>query len=477
MKYDIAVIGAGISGAMIARTLSKYNRSIVVLEKEHDVAMGSSMANSGIVHAGYDPAPGTLKAFLNVEGCRKMEQTASELRVAFERNGSMVAAFSPQEAQAVQELYHRGRANGVVDLQILGANDVYAIEPNLAPGLQCALFAPAAGIVCPYSLTIAAMGNAMDNGVKLITDFQVTGIVSLGDGFEIYSGEKSVTASYIVNAAGLFGDSVARMAGDGFFTLHPRKGQYYLYDKSCPRYTLRTVFRAPGPMGKGVLVTPTVNGNTLIGPTAENIDDKDDKSTTKQGLDYLLNEARKTVPALGEEGIITAFSGLRAVGETGDFIIAKSPAGKGILHVGAIDSPGLASSPAIADYVEKLLREEGVLTHKRKAWNPNRSGVVKVSNYSGDELRRILEYRPDYGRIVCRCEEVSEGEIVDAIRMNPGARDLDGIKRRTRCGMGRCQSGFCLPPVAEILSREMGIPIEQITKKGQGSELVTGKTK
>ena len=477
MHYDIAILGAGVTGSMIARELARYNLSIVVLEKEADVSMGSSKANSGIVHAGYDAKPGSLKAQLNVLGCRLMPQVAKELGVAYQQNGSLVAAFSEDEMSAVHELYTRGKLNGVEHLSILNREELRQIEPYIHPNAVGALYAPDAGIICPYNLTIAAIGNAMDNGVALRRNFPVTDLFDRSSHFEIISAGESLTASFVINAAGLFADEIASMVGDHFFEIHPRRGEYYLLDHDTAHFARQTIFQAPTAMGKGILVTPTAHGNLMVGPTAEDIEDKHDKSTTRSGLDKVWQDAAKSIPNLPGSGIITAFTGLRAVGNTGDFVIRQSPQHPRLVHVAAIESPGLASSPAIALYVADLLRQIGALTEKRRDFDPYRRPIPELRHMKDEERRSYIEKNPAYGKIICRCEEISEGEILDAIRSNPGAVDVDGIKRRTRGGMGRCQGGFCLPYVTEILSRELGIPMEQVSKKGPGSEILVGKTK
>lgn len=475
--YDIAIIGAGVVGSLIARELAKYNLSLIVLEKENDVAMGSSKANSGIVHAGYDAKTGTLKALLNVKGCNMMPRVAEELGVKYQQNGSLVVAFSREEMETVTSLYTRGKLNGVEDLAIVDQGQLRLMEPYLNPGALGALYAPKAGIVCPYTLTVAALGNAMDNGVALKCNFPVTALNDKSSYFEIVSGSDIVEAGMVINVAGLYADAIAAMVGDDFFSLHPRRGEYYLFDREMGSMAKRTIFQTPTAKGKGVLVTPTAHGNLMIGPNAEDIEDKKDKKTTKAGLDKIWHDALKTMPDLPKSGVITEFTGLRAAGNTGDFVITQSPAHPRLVHVAAIDSPGLASSPAIAAYVEDMLRQIGVLTQKRSAFDPYRRGIPALREMQKKERLGLIAHNPVYGRIVCRCEEISEGEILDAIYQNPKATDIDGVKRRTRSGMGRCQGSFCLPAVAEILSREWGVPMEKITKKGPGSEILTGKTK
>ena len=475
--FDFAVIGAGVVGSMIARELARYENSVIVLEKEEDVSKGSSAANSGIVHAGFDASPGTLKARLNVEGSAMMSQVAEELGVAYRRNGSLVVAFDDNDMNAVSNLYSRGIVNGVTDLQIIDAEKLHALEPNISSDAVGALYAPTAGIICPYSLTVAAMGNAMDNGVSLQCNFPVEEICPRGDYYQICSGGFMVEARFVINAAGLFADDIAAMVGDRSFSIHPRRGEYLLFDRELGGTVRHTIFQAPTPMGKGVLVTPTVHGNLMIGPNAEDLMEKDDYDTTTNGQSKVIIDAGKTLPSLPLKQVITTFSGLRAVGSTGDFIIGFSQFAPGFLHVAGIESPGLASSPAIATYVIRLLKENGYLGPKKFHFNPYRHGIPDLRTLPEDARNQWIEKDPRFGRIVCRCEEISEGEIIDAIHRNPPATTVDGIKRRTRSGMGRCQGGFCLPSVTEILSRELGIPMEQVTKKGPGSFILYGKTK
>lgn len=475
--FDIAIIGAGVNGALIARELSKYNVSVIVLEKCADVAMGTSGANSGIVHAGFDCKPGTLKARYNVEGCSLMPKIAKDLGVSYEQNGSLVVAYAPEEIAAINDLYTRGVLNGVEDLEIVDRNRLRELEPNISDNAIGALYAKRAGIICPYSLTVAALGNAMDNGVKLFRNFEVTSIRWVNGYFEINSADDMVEAAYIINAAGLYADKISALAGDTSFSIHPRRGEYLLLDKEVRGMVRHTLFKAPGPMGKGILVSPTADGNIIVGPTAEDILDKEDTSTTRDGLAKVAAGGHLPIPNLPLHAVITSFTGLRAVGDTGDFIIGPSSSVPRFFQVAAMESPGLASSPAVALAVEKYLREEGVLTQKKKDYDPVRPNTPYLHELPYEEREQWIRKNPKYAKIICRCEEISEGEILDAIHRNPGATTTDGIKRRTRTGMGRCQGGFCLPLVADILSRELNVEPEEVTKRGKGSELLVGRTK
>lgn len=473
--YDITVIGAGVVGAMIARQLSRYDKKICILERGSDVAMGASRANSAIVHAGFDAKEGSLKARFNVRGSELMEGTAHELGVKYKRNGSIVIGFDEDEKKTLRELLERGEKNGVRDLRLVEGDELFAIEPNLSRNVTCALYAPTGAIICPYELTIAAIGNAMDNGADLRLDFEVTDIRKTDFGYEVVSGSETVKTRYVINAAGLYSDSIAAMAGDCSFTVHPRRGEYILLDKECGALVNTTVFRTPSKLGKGILVTPTVDGNLLLGPTSEDITDKEDKTTTAGGFAKIIKEAAENVDGIPFNKTITSFCGLRAVGSTGDFII-NSPL-KGFINAAGIESPGLTASPAIAEYIVQMLVSMGEELSEKEGFNPIRKPMHHFREASIEEKNEIIKKDKSFGRIVCRCEEVTEGEILEAIRTNPKARDLDGVKRRTRAQMGRCQGGFCSPHIVELLSRELGISYDEVTKFGGGSKLNFGRTK
>lgn len=472
--FDAAIIGAGVVGAMMARELSKYRLKTVVLEKENDVAMGASRANSGIVHAGYDCTPGSLKAKLNVEGAAMMEDICKALGVKFKRNGSLVIGFDEEDRKGIEILLEKGRKNGV-KVEFLDKAGVKAVEPNIGSKVTCALYAPTGGIVCPYDLTIAALGNAMDNGTELKRNFPVTAIEKIPGGYRISSAGEAVEARYVVNCAGLYSDSVAKMIGDDSIAVHPRKGEYMLLDKECGDLVRNTIFRTPSKMGKGILVSPTVDGNLLLGPTSVDREDKEDKDTTAEGFAEILTKAREYVENLPAGKVITSFCGLRAAGNTGDFIITSPE--KGFVNAAGIESPGLSASPAIAKYIAEMLREQGLELVENPAYIATRVSTHHFRDASLEEKNAMIKENPAYGRIICRCEGVTEGEILDAIRRNPGARDLDGVKRRTRAQMGRCQGGFCMPYITELLAKEQGIAYEEVTKCGGKSVINVGKTK
>ena len=476
MIYDVAIIGAGVIGGMLARELCRYRLSVCILEKENDVACGASRANSGIVHGGYDPEPGTLKAALNAQGVELLFHAAQQLNVPHRRNGSMVCAFGAEEEPALDELYNRGIANGIPGLALLTGEEARALEPNLAQTVTKVLHVTNAGIICPYSLTIAAVGNAMDNGAALQCNFAVCAIAK-EDGTFLVTGEDGaqVRCRYLVNCAGGYSDAVARMAGDDFFTVIPRAGEYMLLDKMEGQRVSHTIFQVPTAAGKGILVSPTVHGNLLVGPTATAVSTPDSRDTTPQGLDAVRTLSAKSVPDTDYRQVITSFTGVRASSSTGEFILEPSHTVPGMLHAGAIDSPGLTCCVSIAHKLIALLAEQGLTLEENPDWNPCRKDPLAFSSMTEEEKDACIKKDPAFGKIVCRCETVTEGEILAAIRSNPPARDLDGVKRRTRSGMGRCQGGFCGPYIMELLAKEMGIPMEQVTKSGKDSYMLTGK--
>lgn len=473
--YDVAIIGAGVTGGMIARLLSGYRLSVCVLEKENDVSTGASCANSGIIHAGFDAPEGSLKAKLNVLGAKQMPEIAKELGVPYRKNGSLVVAFSEAERKELETLYRRGIANGVTELNIVNREELRRMEPNLREEAVGALSAPTAGMISPYELTIAAIGHAMENGVVLKRNFEVQQIEFREGVWRLSAKQDSVSAKWVVNAAGLYADRIAAMIGDTSFRIHPRRGEYLLLDKECGTLVHHTIFGVPGPMGKGILITPTAEGNLLLGPTSEDGTDKENKTTTAEGLERILSGTAMRMKELPVKQRITSFAGLRAVGDTGDFII-RSPK-QGFVHVAGIESPGLTASPAIAEYVVSIMKDGGLeLRPKERTLPPDRP-LSAFRTADRMEKNRMIRENPAYGKIVCRCEGVTEGEIIDAIRKPPGAMDLDGIKRRTRAQMGRCQGGFCMPSVLELLSRELNVPVSELTKSGGGSFVVKGETK
>ncbi|MCC6093906.1 MAG: NAD(P)/FAD-dependent oxidoreductase [Eubacterium sp.] len=484
MLYDVVIIGAGVSGSAIARELSRYKLQICVLEKEEDVCCGTTKANSAIVHAGFDAETGSMMAKLNVRGSQMMDQIASDLDVPFRRNGALVVCTDPDEVDGLQKLYDRGIANGLPadSMEILNREEVLALEPNLSENVVGAFYAKTSGIVCPFLLNIAMAENANVNGVDFFFNTEVEHIEedtlpSSGEKiWRIRTCNGDYKARYIINAAGVYADVFHNMVSAKKIHITPRRGAYCLLDRAAGNYVSHTVFSLPGKMGKGVLVTPTIHGNLLIGPNAQDIENREGTNTTAEGLQEIIEKAGRNVRNLPMYQVITSFAGLRAHEDGHDFIIGEVEDAPRFIDCAGIESPGLSSSPAIGEYVAKMMAEKLHLTPKEN-WNGKRKGILRPSELSMEERNALIREKPAYGRIICRCESITEGEILDAIHRPLGARSLDGVKRRTRAGMGRCQAGFCSPRTMEILHRELGIPYEKITKSGGDSKLVTGRTK
>lgn len=478
-SYQVAVIGAGVVGSLVARELTKYDVTVALIEAREDVATGATAANSAIVHGGFDPGPGTLKAALNVRGTAMMPALAKELGVSYRNNGSLVLAFSEQEMASVRALYERGVKNGVPQLSVIDREELRRLEPNVSENAVGALRSASAGIVCPYGLAIAAAGNAVDNGAALYLSSPVTNIRRQDGRFVIQAGEHCLEAAYIVNCAGLFADRIARLIGDESFTLRPRKGEYLLFDQSEGQMVGHTLFQVPSDAGKGILVTPTVDGNLLIGPTSVFTDDRDGKETTADGLDIVRTMASKSVNQLNFRQVITSFAGLRAVPDSAgqDFILRASHVDGHFLHCAGIESPGLSASPAIAEYAVELLKDAGLALQPNDRFRPERRSYHWFKQLSPGEKNEVIRKDPRFGRVVCRCETVTEGEIVEAIHRAPRATTLDALKHRLRSGMGRCQGGFCTPLLVEILARETGKTPTEICKGAAGSVLLLEKLK
>ena len=476
MIYDVLIVGAGVTGSMLARELSRSKARVCLLEKENDVAMGASKANSGIIHGGYDPVPGTLKAQMNTLGVELLFEAARELNVPHIRNGSMVCAFSAEEEPLLQELYEQGQRNQTPDLKLLTGDEARKLEPALSEAVTKVLHVPNAGIICPYSLTIAAAGNAMDNGVVLQRNFAVTGIERKDGIFTVTAASGStVQGKYLVNCAGGYSDKIAEMAGDGFFTIIPRSGEYMVLDKAEGRLVGHTLFQCPTAEGKGILVSPTAHGNLLVGPTASKVETPDSKDTTPEGLAIVEKFAAKSVPGVNFRQVITSFTGVRSSEGSGDFIIEASKKVPGLIHAGAIDSPGLTCCVAIAKRLTQLLQEQGLVLEAKEDWCGHRADPHAFARMTDEEKNEQIRKDPAFGKIVCRCEEITEGEIRLALTQNPVALDMDGVKRRTRSGMGRCQGGFCGPYVMQLIAQVQKIPMEDVTKTGGQSRMVLGK--
>jgi glycerol-3-phosphate dehydrogenase len=474
--YDVAIIGAGITGMSVARELSRYDLKVCVLEKEIDIAMGTTKANSAIVHAGFDAMPGTLKAKLNAVSNSMFDQLSKDLDFHFRRNGSLVLCFDEKDMDHLEFLMQQGMQNGVPDLVILDRAAVLEMEPNLSDDVFAALYAPTGGIVCPYEMAIGMAENAYENGVEFYFENKVLGIEKSNTCYIISTNKNTYESKLIVNAAGVHADEMNNFVSSDKLSIIPRRGEYCVFDKEVGSYVSNTIFQLPTRLGKGVLVTPTVDGNLLIGPNAVDIDDKDDLTTTRVGLDEILSKASLSIKRLPSHAIIASFTGLRARNESDDFIIGEAPDAKGFINVAGIESPGLTCAPYIGIMVKDIVVE--ILKPQQKySFNPIRKGIHHFLEMSNTERKALIEQNPAYGNIVCRCETVSEGEILSAIHRPLGATTIDGIKRRTRAGSGRCQAGFCMTRVLDILSRELGIKRTQVTKFGGESNLLVGKNK
>lgn len=469
MLYDVVVIGAGVIGASVARYLSKYDLEVAVLEKEEDICSGTSKANSAIVHAGHDAKTCSLKAKFNLAGSKMMEDLSKELDFAYKRNGSLVVCFSNDDMPALEELYQRGVNNGVEGLKILNKAELKEKEPNLSDEIVAALWCPTGAIVCPFELTQAMAENACDNGVKFIFNTEVN-TIKKEDSYYLINNDIKTKA--IVNCAGVYSDKIHNLVSDKKYHITAKKGDYVLMDREVGGLVSSTIFQLPTKAGKGVLVTPTVHGNLLVGPSATDVDDKEATATTASDLNDIMAKARKSCNNIPFNKTITSFSGLRAHEDGGDFILEEGA--ENFFDCVGIESPGLSSAPAIGEYMANLVADKLKAT-KKDHFNPKREGIVKLASLPMDKRAELIKQNNLYGHIVCRCEEISEGEIVDAINRNPGAKSLDGVKRRVRAGMGRCQAGFCSPKVMEILARELHQPLETICKNNPKSKMVIKK--
>lgn len=481
MLYDVVIIGAGISGTMCAYMLAKYELKVAVLEAGEDVASGSTRANSAIIHAGYDAKEGSLKALLNVKGCEMMEEIAKSLDVHYRRCGSLVVGFSERDRKHIELLKARGEVNGVRELRIVEKEELHQMEPYISKDATCALLAPRAGIVCPYDLAFAVSENSATNGTEFYFNFKVDKIAKTDTGYDVCCETKVIKGRYVLNCAGLYCDEIASLAGDPLpFEIIPRRGEYMLLDKAEGYVASRTLFVTPSEKGKGILVSPTADGNIIVGPNANLVEEKNDTSVTYEGLDEIAEGARLIVPDINLKANITSFAGVRPTPSSGDFYIQPSDKCQNFIHVAGIESPGLASSPAIGEYVVELLRKCGLELKARKNYISTRSknGNFKLfCDMTNEEKSNAIKKNPAYAKMICRCENITEGDILNAIYRPIQAHTVDMVKRRTRSGMGRCQGGFCRTRVADIISRELGIPLSEVRKFTKNSKILYGKTK
>jgi glycerol-3-phosphate dehydrogenase len=489
-SYDVIIIGAGFVGSLVARFLSKYKLDILLLEKDVDVGMGTSSANSAAVHAGYDAYPGSNKARTNVRAVEMWPQLSQELGIAYSQCGDYVVAVNAEEMLVLEELLERGQKNGVPGLEIIGGAEIRRKEPLIRPDAVGALWAPTGGIGDPFAATVAAAENAVMNGVDLrlntaFEDFLMEGDRIIG----VRTNQGDFMSRRVINAAGLYADEVMHKAGvRPEFFIRPRRGEYIILDKADFQLTNTTIlFPTPSSKGKGILVASTLHGNVIVGPNANFVDSKENKDVTKEGLQEIWDGGSKLVPSINRKHIIAEFAGLRATGNAHspnpgvdynqDFVIEIPGHVQGLVNLGGIESPGFTAAPAIAEQVVELLKEAGELLAEKSNWNPIRVPRPVFRHLTKEEQAALIAKDPAYGRIVCRCETVTEGEIRAEIHAPIPADTYDALKRRTWLGTGRCQGGFDMPRVVAILSEELGLPPEVISKKGTGSELLFRKTK
>ena len=472
--FDVAIIGCGITGAATAFMLSKYKLNLLVLEKENDIALGATRANSAIIHAGYDPEPGTIMARVNVRGCAMAETLSRDLDVPYIKNGSLVLAFSEKEMETVKELFDRGEKNGVPGQKILSKEEVLEMEPHVSDKVFGALYAPSAGIINPWEYALAFAETAVKNGCEIRLNAGVNGIVKTESGYRLETAKGDVEAKYVINCAGVDSACIHEMVAPKSFTIKPSRGDYYLMDKAEGTKANCVLFQCPSEAGKGVLVSPTVHGNLIVGPNAVSCQDAHRVNTTSDGLNFVKQMAAKSVPDINYRNAIRNFAGMRANTDRDDFVIGM--AAENFLDLAGIKSPGLTSAPAIGEEAVRILSENGLLLIPKE--NPvTTRKVVRFKHLSNEEKAQLVKENPLYGRVICRCETITEGEIVDAIHSPVPPVSVDGIKRRAGSGMGRCQGGFCGPRVLEILARETGRDPLSIMKDKDGSYILTEEIK
>lgn len=463
--YDVIIIGAGVIGASIARELSKYKLNILVLEKEKDVCEGTSCANSAIIHSGYDPVPGTLKAKLNVLGNKMYDQLCKDLDVSFIRNGSITLANDKDEVETLLKLHERAKLNGVPTF-IIEKEDLPKYDKNITKKALKGLYAPTAGIINPFELNVALMENAMDNGVELLLENMVVDILYQNEKYVVKTENNVFQTKYVVNAAGIHSDEISEMVNDKYFTITPRKGEYFVLDHYDNTYLKHTLFNVPSKKGKGVLVSPTTHFNYIIGPSSEEIIDKEDLSTNKEILSSVKNKAYNLVDFVDYSKLIRQFSGNRAISDNNDFIIEEVK--DGFINVAGIQSPGLSAAPAIAKMVAEFIGDK---TLKENFINKRRP-LYRLNQMNDLEKEKLIKENPKFGKIICSCEKVTEGEIIDVIHRNCGATTVKGVKKRIRPGFGKCQGSFCEVNVVKILARELGVDLLEIEYGKRNSYII-----
>ena len=474
-QTDVVVIGAGAIGSAIARELSKYDVDVMLIEKNEDVGGDASKSNSATIVSGYDAPNGSLEAKLSVASNAMFDQVTKELDVHFRRIGAIQVAFTDEDVKVLEANKKKAIANGVFDVEILSGEKVREMEPMLSKDIKAGLLIPKESLVDVFEYMTALVENAVDNGVRLMTSTKALEIRKEGGKVRsVLTDKGEIFAEYVINAAALYCDELAETVGKCYFRNYPRKGEFFVLDKQLPYAPDHIIVPIPTPLTRGKLVTPSIEGNLLIGPTAVNQEDKEDKSTTKEGLDSILHDIRKMLPQVDPRDSVTQFAGLRPARDPAEWSIKAFDDLKGYIEVNGI-TQGVSVSLATGVYVRELLEEQGLKLKRKDDYNPYRKSIKKFRECSEEEQEALVKQDSRYGNIICRCETVTEAEIVEAIRR--GAHSVDAIKRRLRAGMGRCQGGFCGPRVVEILSRELGIQPEQVCKNEKGSEMLTGKNK
>ncbi len=469
---DIIIVGAGIIGTAVARELSKYNLTITVLDKRSDISEGTSKANSGLIHSGHDCEPNTKKAKFNVRGNELYTKLCDDLEIPFRRNGALVLCFNEEEHYKIEKLYERAKINNVPDVSIIYKDEILDIEKNINDNVYSALYAKTAGIISPYEATIAFAENANRNGVEFKLNTEVLSIKKGDDTFEVTTDKGLLKSKILINASGLYSDEINNMLSNKKYKIVPRKGEYVLLDKTAKYLSDKTLFPLPTKLGKGILITPTVHDNILVGPSSLDIDDKKDITTTRIMLEHILKSGESTIKSIPVNKIITSFAGLRAgLDDEYDFVVEESNDVENLINTIGINSPGLSAAPAIAEYIGEIIFNK-LKPIKKDNFIEKRSAIKMFSHLSEEEQERLVKENKDYGKIICRCESITLGEILESINRPLGATTIDGIKRRTRLSMGRCQGGFCTSKVIEILANELNVEVREITKFGQGSNIL-----
>lgn len=475
--FDVLIIGAGICGTYIARELSRFKLHIALIDKANDISNGTTKANSAIIHAGYDPEPSTLMAKLNTRGNPMFDSVCKDLYVPFQRIGSLVLAFNQDDVQTIQKLYNRGIHNNVKDMELIDHEQLHHLEPQIHSNALGALYAKTAGIIGPWELAIALAENAIDNGVELFLNSTVQAIHKNNSVFTVKTQHSTFHSKIVINCAGVHAAIINNMIAQPYYKIIQRRGEYYVLDKTASGMVRHVIFQPPGNLGKGVLITPTVHGNVLVGPNSDYVARDEALETTASGLDYVREMSTRSFQNIPFNKTINIFAGLRAEPDTGDFIIDEPPDVSGFINVAGIKSPGLSASPAIAEMVVEIVDRISSGLKLNPDFKATRKKVYHFSEMTDMEKSNLIDRDPRYARIVCRCENITEGEIIDAIHRNAGATTIDGIKRRVRPGTGRCQGGFCMPRVIEILARELKQDMSTILKDGTNSQIITGTTK